>query len=478
MNRIILMIAVLLVVGRPLVAPAETTSPQTAFEDKKTSSASNKTAETSETPHLLAPLVWGCDDEWKLQVGGEVRLRPENRRHFPQYPDDPDFSPDLLRTKLNFELFYRDFVRAFLEIMDSQVYGTDVQIKQTAPWHVHQAFLEFYSEKVSPWGIRLGRQEVQLGSRRLVESSRWNNLPRTFQGAKLFYHSPDVDLDAFVFQPDLYDVTHGDQEVTGRPRPEQRFWFYGLFATIKTFEPHKWDVYWLTQSDLDDHRTYPAPSTSEDGVYGTTDRQTVGSRAYGSAWKEAGCGELLYDIEGGYQFGHHSTDSISAYFLHGDTTYQWDCDWKPALQLVGNIASGDRTPDDGQTNTFNHLYGSTHTPYGIIDFVRLQNLREIAVVGTAEPTKKLKCQLEYHWFWLDSKTDSWYDAAGVSLGRSKEGLWGRAIGQEADLITTYKQNQFLTWEAGYAYFMPGTFAKNAGHPDTANFVYLQAMFTF
>ena len=52
-----------------------------------------------------------------------------------------------------------------------------------------------------PVYVRAGRQEILLGSQRLVTSLEWANTRRTFDGAKIFYRSKDWDVDGFWTQP-------------------------------------------------------------------------------------------------------------------------------------------------------------------------------------------------------------------------------------------------------------------------------------
>ncbi|MGB9690826.1 MAG: alginate export family protein, partial [Candidatus Sumerlaeaceae bacterium] len=138
--------------------------------------------------------------------------------------------------------------------------------------------------------------------------------------------------------------------------------------------------------------------------------------------------------------------------------------------IEGNLASGDRRFGDGENNTFNPLFGSSHTPYGIIDFVRLQNLREVALNYSIEPTSKLKLQAEAHHYWLDSRTDAWFGGPGL---RDKTGQSGRDLGDELSLVAKYKLTKRVSLEGGFSHFFPGNFPRKAGKTDGANFFYLQ-----
>lgn len=429
-------------------------------------------------------MQWGPENEWKLQPGGEVRARAEYRKNFNMMSRRRD--DDLLgflRTRINAELTYRSVVRTFIEMLDGREIGARHQNQQESYADLHQAYVDLplspgaQTLKEAAWSIRLGRQEIDLGrDRRLSEASGWANLRRRFDGARAMYRTPLFDLDLFAAQPNYYERRRGDDVITRNGRRREDEWFYGAYATSRHPSPHTVEAYFLGLSDREHRRTLPV-RRSEDGTYGTSDRYTIGSVLYGPLHEDER-GELAYTAEGAYQFGHSSKDPVSAFFLRGDTTYTWKRPWKPSLGLVGTLVSGDKNPTDGRNNRFDMLFGSQHSPYGITDFVRSRNFRELAIVGKMQPTKKLSLQAEGHAFGLDSKTDSWTNAPGEPALRDKTGRSGRSIGQEVSLVAEYKYSERLSLEAGAAHFFPGSFPGAFGRNDGANFFYLQTRWRF
>jgi hypothetical protein len=109
----------------------------------------------------------------------------------------------------------------------------------------------------------------------------------------------------------------------------------------------------------------------------------------------------------------------------------------------------------------------------MIDFTRLQNLREIALRGSIQPTDRLRLQASAHQFWLDSKTDAWYKSSGSEIARDTTGRSGRDIGNELDFKATYKMTRRTEFDLGAAFFFPGSYARKTGHPEKARLVYLQ-----
>lgn len=462
-------------------APSEDLD-KTTTETKKEEGESTETkkkAKEKERPHLFKPITWGYFDEWKLQLGGEERIRNEHRYNFDMNDriDDND-KLWLIRTRLNADLTYCSFLRGFVELMDARTANADPDFHAEAYWHIHQAFLEYRDPGTTTLSVIAGRQEMRYGEKRLIDSSEWSNLPNTYEGVRVRYHNDDIDANAFLVQPDYYQHIRNGETVTGPQRRLERVWLYGLYSTFYNLDPHEYDLYFIGWNDLNDHRTFPFETKNEEGGYGTQDRYTVGTRWRGPLWEQKDCGVLGYGLESAYQFGQRAGDTIEAYMLHADLNYEWNHPWKPKLTVLGNLASGDRHFGDGEYNTFNPLYGSTHGPYGIIDFVRLQNLRELAVTGTVQPCEKWRFDLELHDFWLDSKTDAWYNASGSVVERDVSGDSGREIGKEIDFVATYQVDKYNELEMGAAHFTPGEFASNTGHPDPANWIYFQWSFHF
>ena len=460
-----------------LTAPAlqaDKSTSQPATSDKPTSPASPA------GDHLLAPIQWGADNQYKLQIGGDVRIRAEKRENFDLRDERNRHDDDLgfMRTRLNFDLTAGEVARVFLELMDGREIGARREQGQEDPWDLHQAYIDFRQPKKGPWTLRLGRQEMEFGrDTRLVEASNWNNLRRTFVGPRALYRSEEVDVDLFVVHPDYFDRRRGDEDITDHGRMRSEEWFYGAYATLRQFKPHTLEAYFLGLSDRNSHRTFAPNRTSEDGTYGSSGRYTIGSVLYGPLHEDTG-GKLTYTAEGALQWGRWSKDKIRAHMLRGDVTYEWKRPWQPSVGLVGTWASGDKDPNDGVNGRFDQLFGSNHGPYGIMDFVRARNLRELALVGKLHPTEKLTLQAEGHGYWADSKTDSGLQAPGEKPLRDRDGRSGRELGQEISLVAQYKLSKHVNLEAGAAHFFPGGYPAAFGRNDGANLFYVQTQIKF
>ena len=77
--------------------------------------------------------------------------------------------------------------------------------------------------------------------------------------------------------------------------------------------------------------------------------------------------------------------------------------WTPRIGYGYVWASGDDDPNDGDNETFSHLYPTQHATMGYIDFHSWQNIRDHQAHLTLKPTKKLLVKLDYHEFRADTE---------------------------------------------------------------------------
>jgi hypothetical protein len=89
-----------------------------------------------------------------------------------------------------------------------------------------------------PVYVRGGRQELLLGSQRLISTLDWANTRRTFQGVRAFRRGEQWDADVFWVQPVIPDATSFDQADS-----EQNF--AGTWLTYRAQKGRFLDLYYL-----------------------------------------------------------------------------------------------------------------------------------------------------------------------------------------------------------------------------------------
>lgn len=410
----------------------------------------------------LMPLA----SEHVLSVGGELRHRymDDHNRFRPEYPGDSTYQ--LWRWRQYFDYRYSDFLRGYAELRDASCFDEELppQLIDVDRWDYNNLFVELKTIELwdKPVQFRFGRQELLLGSQRLVSPLDWANTRRTFEGFDIFRKGDDWDFHLFSTRPVVIHPESRDKGDASRT-------FSGAFAAYRGIENELWEAYWYWDREQEE-------------VVGKVDgsRHTLGGRwlpvlpvrmngkQYAEAW--------LLEVEGGYQCGHDNGETVQAGFLTTGIGYDWKAlPWSPNFWCYFDWASGDRDPLDGVNNTFSQLFPLGHFYLGFFDGVARQNIRDYNCRFTVNPTKKLAFITWMHWFNLDQPTDAFYTVSGYRFARNAPGSPNVAVGQELDLRAIYTFSPNFDIMGGYSWFWTGNMLDNSveGRRYDANFAYIQ-----
>lgn len=411
-------------------------------------------------------------NDWLLSFGGSFWFR--NMRESGSRLEPGDNTYNLLRTRVHADLWYRDKVRLFAEGIDARSYSQEktplgIDVNHTDMLNLF-ADIKIANVKDGQAYVRVGRQELLYGSQRLISTLDWANTRRTFQGVKTFWHSPKLDLDAFWVRPMNVNPTNFDNWDTNRD-------FYGLWATYKPQRGHFADLYFLS---LDNNNSGVAPRFIGTLNTGNSVVHTVGSRYVGNY------NQFLYELEGMYQFGRSTIISsgaptdISAGAVASGIGYQFSqLPMNPQLWLRYDYASGDKNPNDGQTNTFNQLFPFGHYYMGFLDRVGRQNIHDFNAQFTLHPQPWFTFIAQYHRFFLANSHDALYNAAGVAYRQDSTGQAGRDVGDELDLRFNIHVNRHQDVLLGYSKLWAGNFIKQTGSGNISpDLIYVQYVVRF
>ena len=400
------------------------------------------------------------NDNWLLSLGGEFRYRYMDEINSRLSGKNNMYS--LFRERAYADVWYRDRVRAYIEFIGAQADGFSLPplaIDRNQA-DIQNLFVEVKVLEVAgePVDVRVGRQELLYGSQRLISPLDWANTRRTFQGAKIFWHGCDWDIDGFWVKPvivnpfflDTWDVNQN---------------FSGAWVTWKPKKGTTWDLYVLNLNNA-------SPIfVGSNGVKGGLDVTTLGTRTAGDI-----DGRFLWDFEGMVQTGIRSNQEVvaGAYTLSGGYCAK-NVPWTPTFWAAWDWASGNQNPGAAghSYGTFNQLFPFGHYYFGYMDFVGRQNIEDANLQLSFYPARWLTTILQFHNFNLVSPKDALYNAGGAVLRSSPKGTAGRFVGDEIDFVEnihlTTHQDLFL----GYSHFFPGTFVQKTGSPLPADLFYLQ-----
>jgi len=398
-----------------------------------------------------------------ISFGGEIRERYEhaNNRSFGADPDDPR-GTWLQRFGLFADLHSGDHLRAFVEVHSALEYGRagGPSPSDENKAELQNAFIEarrLFAPNADIQ-VRLGRQELQLGSGRLVSVRDGPNVRRSFDGVRVRLEAGVWSLDTIAMRP-RKDEQGAFDDPTDRSRA-----LWGAYAT-RSFAPQAasgLDLYYLGYRN--DAATFDQGSAGEH-------RHTLGIRLFGSAdpWR--------WNLEPMVQFGKYGDADLRAWTLASETSYTWsEQTWGPRLTLSANVASGDRNPLDPELQTFNPLYprGNYFSEDATLWPLNFYNAH---LFLTIHPTPAWALTADYNAFWRTSDDDGVYGPNG-SLLRAGQGSDARFVATALSITSEWSLNRHVSVTAIYTHFSPREFLEQTGAAAAIDFIELTARLRF
>ena len=427
----------------------------------------------------------------------EERLRFEardNNRDFnDRSNDDNDDSWLLNRFRLGVALKPARWLKLYVQTQDVREWDSE---RPNIPgfngaegddeFDLRQAYVEFADYEHFPLGVKVGRQPLDYGDRRLIADSQWGNFGRTFDAVKLRVQQPKWWAEAFFARPvqirtEVFDNHDAADNVAGvyfsnEWLPFQRTDFYVFYRDKGDAQP---DLLSTNKFDPQGSSNGPAARFT-----------TIGARVDSTPARLAGWdynAEFAYQI-GDLWSGDRTTPKLDlhAFAAHAMFGYTFEqAAWRPRLGLEYNYASGDRNPNDGKSESFQNMFPSNHDKYGLMDEFGWRNLHDARVQLSAKPTKKIEASLSYHALWLADTSDYWFrngssavrttTPAGLDVRRIGAGNF---VGHEIDFVVKWSVTEWLKVDAGYSHFFAGDYVRDTGPGDDANFGYVQAAVKF
>ncbi len=405
----------------------------------------------------------------RLSIGGSVRFRYEWQNHYnaKSYGERTRDGFLLGRTRLNFDYVLRESLRAFIELQDARVWGSDFDIEDFQgrspdenPLDLRQAFLEWKHIGNSPWGFKLGRQTISYADNRIWGPGEWGNVGSFFwDAAKIQYDTRSLLVEALYARRVLHESEAWNFD-------EKHFDFdaYGLYATLKNVPFHPEWFYVEKRGDAARGKLLPIEHEI---------RRTLAMRVSGRFLNH-------FDYAGTLagQFGSWGGYSIRAWGMHAGLGYTFDHPWKPRLGADFSYGSGDRSPNDRTINTFDGVFGARDTLYGRLNLFGWSNIEDYQLSLALQPADGLETRLDYHYFRLAAARDSWYISPGSTLRRDSTGDSGRALGHEVDLTARYRINKRTSLIGIVGMFLPGSYIERTGPHRSAFGACLQVMYEF
>jgi Alginate export len=313
----------------------------------------------------------------------------------------------------------------------------------------HEGFVEFGSNLHDPhpvWDVILGRQEVVLGTGRLLDDNEGVNVRSAFDGFRVGYDKPKGRIDLLAIKP--VEINPGAWDDI----PNPAITLFGLYAS---------NLYWSSQFITD---IYFLDYDSKSATYGKQtareQRRMIGWRYFNRLPGEPPRAGFDYNGEAGFQWGSFGNRSIRAWGTGGNIGWTLsDPMWRVRFGLQADALSG----DNGQPNTlgtFNALFprGAYFGPKFAL--IGPANLLSVQPQLWFHPVLNVTGDLCWIWFWRENTNDALYSFENVPL-RPANPNGARYIGSQLNLEIRWAISEHFLAALNLAGSMAGTFLQQS-----------------
>jgi len=393
-------------------------------------------------------------EEPSIELSGVLRERLT-------YIDNVGFDPDneengwflIQRAQITADAEISPNFRARITLQSGLLEGEAFEPIQRNDLDIQEAFLEVGPENAF---VRVGRQELGLGSYRLASNRDGTNIKRTWDGVRGVAQIGDFEVQAMA----LSEVVVEPEGVFNDPIA-QGDTLAGVYLTGPA-PIGEFDAYFL-YSGFDERRTIQGVAEQ--------DRYTIGARWFGSRDK------LFWNVEGLYQFGSHGDLDISAWSIASNVGVRFeDAPLKPQFMLSTNIASGDDDPNDGTIGTFDALFprGNYFSQAAVLGPSNFYNIHPSVQI---EPAPDVEMFADVNFYWRLEEEDGVYGPPFILLrepGNSEARFVNTSFSAGIDWDVT--ENFSLAVIGTYS--NPGSFIEETGPAEDISFVEFTAEFRF
>lgn len=377
--------------------------------------------------------VAGFGNNISLSWGGSLRWQYERFEN--ENFDATETTSDgwlLHRAMLHTDLRIGKKWQFFAEFNNSLTYNKDILTPvDEDELGMNQLFVKYHTENID---VVIGRENLNLGGRRLVDLREGPNIRRSFDLARINWRNGKWETSFFYGEPVRHKRGIFDNE---QLHGEEALW--GVYAVKETQADSGYDLYYLGFHQKD--KSYFFENT-EDEI-----RHSIGSRWWGkkNRWK--------YNNETLIQLGSYGDQSILGWTFSLNAEYQLT--EKQTIGFKSELISGDTDASDDRVETFNPLY-PRGAYFGRVAKFGPSNLIDLHPYWAVQG-KKLRFEIDYDAFWRFSKEDGIYGPA-VTPDFSPDGE-SHFIAHQFGTLLTWESSPFFTAELETNYILPGDYLK-------------------
>lgn len=405
-------------------------------------------ADTKDTPGSANAAANYWANHFTLHGSARVRWEATQGSDFSATPAD---SYALTRVRLSLGYEPISWFRVLAEAQDSRAmnYQTQPSASFVNPFDLRQAYFELGKQEGQVWG-RAGRQELTLGSGRLIASADWGNVPKNFDILRGAVRAGGMKLDLAAGSVVLADPKRMDRHKPGEH-------FYAAYSTWSNWLPAGTvEPYFIAKTQLG--------VKSKTGKVGDADTLAAGLRVTGKI-----DGGFDYSAEAVHEMGSYSNDQVRAWGTA--TTVGWTASslrQKPRFIAEYVFATGDSGKKDSAHQAFDFMYGLNQPMNSYTGQFVWRNLKDLRFGVAMNPLKKLRVAVDFRDYWLANTQDGLYNIAGT---RTAYNILAKSshVGESLEANAAYSFSKTVIFGVGVANLFPGEYLREA--KKTSGFVY-------
>ncbi len=379
-----------------------------------------------------------------VKVQGQARIRLEGPQGA-SFTTTPADAYTMTRLRFGIAFAPEKWLRAFAEAEDSRVEFYKVSPNNTVsdPFELRQAYIEAGTLEGNGVKARLGRQDLFIGSNRLLTTGDWSNITKSFDVVR-------GTITEGMFKADLIagSVVQADPNRMDRNKAGEHF-YVAYTSWNKLIPAASLEPYVMAKTALN--------VKGKDGKLGDADTLYGGLRLIGTLH-----GGFDYNGEAIREGGDFGNDTVQAFGYVAGAGWSWFKQaWKPHFSAEYAWASGDSGRKDGHHESFDYLYGSQQPLTSLTGMFAWRNLGDLRAGVEFAPIKKLKVKLDYRDYWLANVHDGLYNGFGTRTVLNAKATSNHVgEGLESQFIMTVTPKTILGLGAGNV--TPGAYLKQSG----------------
>jgi Alginate export len=411
-------------------------------------------------------------DDWFMTISGEAREMWEQIGNDNWGQGSPPFTtPSLFwngyldeRYMLGFDIHYGKHIRTFVDLksgLNSYRFGGPRPIDEKK-LDFQAAFLQIGTSEGQRFiNLRVGRQELEYGSGRLIDIREGPNVRLSFDGFTVKSKFDQWSIDGFAMRPDLDKPGFFDNA------PNHQVGFWGVYVTRSLPNRTTLELYYL---GLDRKEATFQRGTAQEVRHSLGGRISRPIATERPGWD--------FDDEALWQFGTFGSDDIQAWTVATETGYRIPTiPLKPRFSVKADISSGDH-PNSNTLGTFNPLFPKGDY-FGVLATTGPGPINFIDVHPHVETTLPHDVSVSFDWIvqWRESLDDGVYSVPGFLI-RAADGSRARFVGHRPGTQIRWQVNRHLWFQGDYGIFYAGRFLKETQPGRNLNYWALWAGYKF